>query len=58
MRHAGDLHAGARDLLVPLDRVEPGGNEAAAVADSGGAGVEQADEGPDVVSFPCVLEVV
>jgi hypothetical protein len=52
----GDFHQVARDLLAPFDRVERGGNQAAAVDDHGGIGVEQADEGVDVPGIPCLLE--
>jgi hypothetical protein len=53
---AGDIDAGARDLFAALDRAEHGGGEAAAVGDRGGVGVEEADEGVDVLGFPCLLE--
>jgi hypothetical protein len=41
----------------PYDRAELGADEAAAVTDRGGVRVEQADEGVDVLGFPCLLEV-
>jgi hypothetical protein len=54
--HPGNFDAGERDLLAAFDRAEPGGDEAAAIADRCGAGVEEADEGVDVLGFPCLLE--
>jgi hypothetical protein len=54
---AGDLEDGARDLLAAFDRAELGADEAAAVTDRGGVGVKEADQGLDVLGFPCLLEV-
>jgi hypothetical protein len=47
----------ARDLLGAFDRLERGADEAAAVGDRRGVGVEEADESVDVLGFPCPLEV-
>jgi hypothetical protein len=55
---AGDIEAGARDLLAAFDRVELGADEAAAVGDRRGVGVQEADEGVDVLGFPGLLEVL
>jgi len=55
---AGDIDEQARDLLAVLDRAELGADEAAAVGDRRGVGVEEADEGVDVLGFPCLLEVL
>jgi len=52
----GDFDPGARDLLAAFDGVQEGGDEAAAVGDGRGAGVEQADQGVDVLGFPGLLE--
>jgi hypothetical protein len=56
-RQAGDLDQVARDLLAAFDRAERGADQAAAVGGHGGAGVEDADQGVDVLGLPCVLEV-
>src|SRR5260370_29577413 len=56
-RPAGDFDPGARDLLAAFDGAQEGNGEAAAVGDRGGAGVEQADQGVDVLGLPCRLEV-
>src|SRR6516165_6379880 len=53
----GEADQIARDLLVAFDRVESGGDEAAAVRDHSGVRVEQADQGADVPGFPRPLEV-
>ena len=53
---ATDLDPGAGDLLGPLDRLEEGNGEAAAVGGGGGVGVEQADQRVDVLGFPRPLE--
>src|SRR5215813_8470051 len=54
---AGDVEAGAGDLLGAFDRAErDGADQAAAVGDHRGVGVEQADEGADVLGFPGLLE--
>jgi hypothetical protein len=45
------------DLLATLDGAQEGGGEAAAVGDRGDVGVEQADQGADVLGFPGRLEV-
>ena len=47
----------ARDLLGAFDGAQEGDGEAAAVGDRRGVGVEQADEGVDVLGFPGLLEV-
>ena len=52
----GDLDPGARDLLAAFDGAQEGNGEAAAVGDRRGVGVEQADQGVDVLGFPCLLE--
>src|ERR1700689_2291994 len=54
---ADEIGVGARDLLAAVDRLEHGADQAAAVGDRGGAGVEQADEGADVSGFPGLFEV-
>jgi hypothetical protein len=46
----------AGDLLGAFGRAGQGAGQAAGVADRGGAGVQQADEGADVAGFPCPLE--
>jgi hypothetical protein len=53
----GDIDNGARDLFAAFDWAEFGANQAAAVADRRGVGVEKADEGVDVLGLPCLLEV-
>ncbi len=53
----GQVDNVARDLLAALDRVQRGGGEAAAVGGHGGAGVEEPDEGADVLGCPGLLEV-
>jgi hypothetical protein len=57
VRAVSDLDPGARDLLGALDRVKEGDGETPAVRDGGGVGVEQADEGVDVLGFPRPQEV-
>src|SRR5262245_16076609 len=52
----GEIDRVARDLLGAFDRVEHGADQAAAVSDRRGAGVEEADEGADVLGFPGLLE--
>jgi hypothetical protein len=52
----GDLDPGAGDLLAAFDGVQEGQGEATAVGDRGGVGVEQADDGLDVLGFPGGLE--
>jgi hypothetical protein len=54
---AGEIDEVARDLLATFDRAELGAGQAAAVGDRGGVGVEEADEGGDVLGFPCPGEV-
>src|SRR5271169_2110740 len=54
---AGEIGGGAGDLLAALKQLEHGADQAAAIGDRGGAGVEQADEGADVPGFPGLLEV-
>jgi hypothetical protein len=54
---AGEVGQVARDLLAALDRAQRGAGQAAAVGGQRGAGVEQADEGADVLGFPCLPEV-
>ncbi len=54
---ARDVDEVARDLLAAFDRAERGADEAAAVGDHRGVGVEEADEGVDVLGFPRLLEV-
>src|SRR5262249_39175408 len=50
---AGDVEAGAGDLLGAFDRAErDGAGQATAVAGRDGTGVEEADEGVDVLGFP------
>ena len=46
-----DFNPGTRDLLAAFDRVQEAGGEPAAVGDGRGAGVEQADQGVDVLSL-------
>ena len=53
----GEIGGGPRHLLAALDQLEHSADQAAAVGDRGGAGVEQADEGADVAGFPGLLEV-
>src|SRR5690606_29418652 len=47
-----------RDLLAAPDRVGLGLDQAAAVTSRRGVGVEQADEGVDVLGLPGSLEVL
>src|SRR6185437_3377534 len=47
----------AGDLLGAFDRMQGRGDQAAAVGGDGGVGVEQPDEGGDVLGLPGVLEV-
>ena len=54
---AGDIDDVACDLLAAFDRAQRGADQAAAVGDHRGAGVQQADEGADVPRFPGLLEV-
>jgi hypothetical protein len=54
---AGEIDQVARDLLTALDRAQRGAGQAAAVGDRGGVGVEEADQGADVLGVPCLLEV-
>jgi len=49
---AADIDDQVRDLLAVFDRAEHGANEAAAVGDRRGVGVEEADEGADVLGMP------
>jgi hypothetical protein len=53
---AGDFDPGARDLLAAFDGAQEGNGEAAAVGDRRGVGVEEADQGVDVLRFPGLLE--
>src|SRR5215469_11997597 len=59
-RHVGyrndPIDEEACDLLGAFDRAELGADEAAAVAGRRGIGLEEADEGADVLGFPCLLE--
>jgi hypothetical protein len=55
-RPGGDFDPGARDLLAAFDGTQERGGEAAAVGDRRGVGVEQADQGADVLGLPCRLE--
>ena len=50
------ISAQARDLLAAFDGAQEGNGKAAAVGGRRGAGIEQADEGVDVLGFPCLLE--
>ena len=50
------ISAQARDLLAAFDGAQEGSDEAAAVGDGRGAGVEQVDQGVDVLGFPGLLE--
>ena len=50
------ISAQARDLLAALDGAQEGSGAPAAVGDRRGARVEQADQGVDVLGFPCHLE--
>src|SRR5690348_6237562 len=54
---AGEIDQVTRDLLAALDGAERGAGHAAAVGSHRGAGVEEADEGTDVLGLPCLLEV-
>jgi hypothetical protein len=53
---AGDFDPGARDLLAAFDRAQEARDEPATVRDGRGTGVEQADEGLDVLGLPGLLE--
>jgi hypothetical protein len=54
----GEIDVVASDhLLGTSDRLDGGRDEAAAVGDRCGVGVEEADEGVDLLGFPCLLEV-
>jgi hypothetical protein len=55
-RPVGDFDPGSRDLLAAFDGAQEGSGEAAAVGDRRGLPVEQADQGVDVLGFPCRLE--
>ena len=52
---AGEIGQVPRDLLAAFDGAECSGGQAATVAGHDGAGVEQADEGADVLGFPGLL---
>src|SRR6476620_12714871 len=54
---AGDTDVGASDLLAAFDRTEVRRDEAAAVGDRCGIGVEETDESRDVLCLPCLLEL-
>ena len=54
---AGDIDDQTRDVLAAFNRAELGADEAAAIGDRGGVGVEEADEGLEVFGFLCLLEV-
>jgi hypothetical protein len=56
-RAVGEFDPSARDLFVAFDGVQEGQGEAAAVGGRCGIGVEQADEGIDVLGLPGPLEV-
>ena len=49
---AGEIGQVARDLPAAFDGAGRGGDQAAAVAGRGGVGVEQADQGADVLGLP------
>jgi hypothetical protein len=53
----GDIDDIARDLLATLDRAQRGADQAAAVGGKCGVGVQQSDEGADVLGVPRCLEV-
>src|SRR5260370_25833612 len=53
---AGDFDPGARDLLAAFDGAQECSGEAAAVGDRRSVGIEQADQGVDVLGFPGLLE--
>src|SRR5215472_8572291 len=53
----GDVDEEARDLPGAFDRAEHRADQPAAVTGRGGAGVEERDEGADVLGFPCLPEV-
>ena len=55
-RPVGNFDPGVCDLLPTFDGAQEGSGEAAAVGDGRGIGVKQADEGVDVLGFPCLLE--
>ena len=57
-RPVGDFDPGARDLLAAFDGAQEGSGEAAAVGDRRGVGVEQADQGVDVLGFPACLKAL
>ena len=57
-RPAGDIDEDARDPLGAVDLVEHGADQAAAVGDGRGVGVEEADEGVDVLGFPGLLKAL
>lgn len=56
-RLAISIHA-HRDLLAAFDRVHEGDRQATAVGDRRGIGVEQADEGLDVLGLPRRFEIL
>jgi hypothetical protein len=51
-RHAGDLGVGACDPLAADDRVQVGDDQPATVGGRGRLGVEQADQGVNVLGLP------
>src|SRR5690606_25375933 len=54
---AGEVDKVAGDPFAALDRAERSIDQAAAVGDPRGVGIEEADEGIDVLGFPCLFEV-
>src|SRR5215218_5271355 len=54
---AGEVDAGARNLLGAFNWFEPGAGKAATVCDPRRAGVEEPNKGADVMCLPCALEV-
>jgi hypothetical protein len=56
-RAAGEFYPGARDLLAAFDGAQEGQGAPAAVGGRREVGVEQADEGVDVLGLPGPLEV-
>ncbi|MGA8112679.1 MAG: hypothetical protein WCA46_03340 [Actinocatenispora sp.] len=51
-----EFDPGARDLLATVDGMQEGDGQTATVGDRRGVGVEQADEGVDVLGLPRRLE--
>jgi len=53
-RPVGQFDPGAGDLLAAFDGVQEGSGQAAAVGDGRRVGVEESDQGVNVLRFPCL----